>query len=110
MEINVRKEQNAVTVTAIGRIDTLSAPQFDQTLDNLIAEGDRCIIIDFELVDYISSAGLQTILAAAKRLEKLSGEIILLNLSGVVEETIELSGFDAIFRIFDNSNIDMDKI
>jgi stage II sporulation protein AA (anti-sigma F factor antagonist) len=104
MEMMVRKEENAVIISVTGRMDAVAAPQFDKRLETLMTEGDRRIIIDFKNLEYISSAGLQTILAAAKKLEQVNGEIVLLHLSGAVKEVFEISGFDTIFRVFDDQD------
>ena len=101
MEMIVRQEDQAVVVSVTGRMDAVTASQFDKRLETLMAEGATHIIVHFRDLEYISSAGLQTILATAKKLENSKGEILLANLSGAVKEVFEISGFDTIFRIFD---------
>ncbi len=104
MELMVRKEENAVIVSVIGWMDAVAAPQFDKRLETLMEEGETRIIIDFKDLEYISSAGLQTILAAAKKMEEVNGEIVLLHLKDAVKEVFEISGFDMIFRVFDDQD------
>jgi len=104
MEIMTRKRENTVIVSVAGRMDTAAAPPFDKSLETLMAEGDTCILIDFKDLEYMSSAGLQAILATAKKLERINGEIILMRLAGAVKEVFEISGFNNIFRIFDNED------
>ena len=104
MELIVRKEENAVIVAVTGRMDALVAPQFDKQLETLMEEGVARIIIDFKDLEYISSAGLQIILASAKKMEEVNGEIVLLHLKDAVKEVFEISGFDMIFRVFDDQD------
>ena len=104
MELMVRKEKNAVIVSVTGRMDAVTAPQFDKQLETLVEQGETRIIIDFKDLEYISSAGLQTILAMAKKMELVHGEIMLLHLKGAVKEVFEISGFDTIFHIFDDQD------
>ena len=104
MELIVRKEKNAVIVAVTGRMDALVAPQFDKQLETLMEEGVARIIIDFKDLEYISSAGLQIILASAKKMEEVNGEIVLLHLKDAVKEVFEISGFDMIFRVFDDQD------
>ncbi|MDI9571528.1 MAG: STAS domain-containing protein [Pseudomonadota bacterium] len=101
MEIDVRKEAQAVVMSLTGRMDAVAAPQFDRTAADLLAQGDRRIIIDFASLEYISSAGLQSILALAKQLEDSQGSVILSNLAGPVREVFDISGFSLIFPIYD---------
>ncbi|MDD5169648.1 MAG: STAS domain-containing protein [Syntrophales bacterium] len=104
MELMIRKEEKAVIVSVTGRMDAVAAPQFDEQLDTLMEEGQTRIIIDFKDLEYISSAGLQIILAAAKKMENVNGEIVLLHLNDAVKEVFEISGFDILFRIFDDQD------
>jgi len=102
MEIDVKKEGQAVIIALTGRMDAVSAPQFDKTVDDFIAQGKTRILIDFKSLEYISSAGLQSILALAKRLELINGTVLLSDLNGAVKEVFEISGFCSIFPIYDN--------
>jgi len=102
MEMMVRNEEKAAIIAVTGRMDAVSAPQFDKRLETLMAEGATRIIVNFQNLEYISSAGLQIILANAKKLESIDGELLLTNLSGAVKEVFEISGFDTIFQIFDD--------
>ncbi|MDQ5987326.1 MAG: putative anti-sigma factor antagonist BtrV [Syntrophus sp. SKADARSKE-3] len=104
MELTIRKEEKAVIVSVTGRMDALAAPQFDKELETLLEGGETRIIIDFKDLEYISSAGLQIILAAAKKMEEVKGEIILLHLKDAVKEVFEISGFDTLFRIFEDQD------
>ncbi|HEY5496916.1 MAG TPA: STAS domain-containing protein [Syntrophales bacterium] len=102
MEIDVKKEGQAVIIALTGRMDAVSAPQFDKTVDDFIAQGKTRLLIDFKSLEYISSAGLQSILALAKRLELINGTVHLSELNGAVKEVFEISGFSSIFPIYDN--------
>ena len=102
MEMMVRNEERAAIIAVTGRMDAVSAPQFDKRLETLMAEGATRIIVNFQNLEYISSAGLQIVLANAKKLESIDGELLLTNLSGAVKEVFEISGFDTIFQIFDD--------
>jgi stage II sporulation protein AA (anti-sigma F factor antagonist) len=102
MEIDVKKEGRAVIIALTGRMDAVSAPQFDKTVDDFIDQGETQILIDFKYLEYISSAGLQSILALAKKLELINGAVILSDLNGAVKEVFEISGFSSIFPIYDN--------
>ncbi|MEI6314171.1 MAG: STAS domain-containing protein [Syntrophus sp. (in: bacteria)] len=102
MEIDAKKEGQAVIIALTGRMDAVSAPQFDKTVDDFIEQGETRILIDFKTLEYISSAGLQSVLALAKRLEMINGTVLLSDLNGAVKEVFEISGFSSIFAIFDN--------
>jgi anti-anti-sigma factor len=100
MEITKRREKDVSIVAVSGRIDAITAPDFEKSLDELITAGDRVILIDLTALGYISSAGLRSILSSAKKLKALSGEILFTGLQGPVEEVFQISGFKSIFRIY----------
>jgi anti-anti-sigma factor len=102
MEIDVRREGQAVIIALAGRMDAVSAPQFEKTADDFIEQRETQILIDFKSLEYISSAGLQSILALAKRMELISGTVILSDLNGAVKEVFDISGFSSIFPIYEN--------
>lgn len=100
MEISTRKEKNSAVVSVSGRIDAITAPDFEKSLEELITAGEKSILINLSGLGYISSAGLRSILSSAKKLKGLSGEIMFTGLQGPVEEVFQISGFKSIFKIF----------
>jgi len=101
MEIDSRRDKETVVVSVRGRMDALCAPDFDRVLESHLEQGAKRFVIDFGGLEYISSAGLQCILTAAKQLEDGRGEILLADLRGPVREVFEISGFDTLFPIHD---------
>ncbi len=99
MDVTFRKEKNAAIISVKGRMDALCFMDFEKILDDQIGAGETRFIIDFSDLDYISSAGLQCILAAAKKLEPRGGDLLLAGLKGTVREVFDISGFSSIFTI-----------
>lgn len=104
MEINTRKEKNAVVVSVKGRMDAVSSADFEKELATLMAEGESTFIIDFGELDYISSAGVRSILIAAKKLKAREGYLSLCSLKDLVEEVFKISGFSSIIPIYESVN------
>lgn len=102
MEINTRKENNVRIVGLKGRMDAVTAPEFDRQFNAWLAEGEKAFIINFSALDYISSAGLRSILSASKQLKANGGRSLFTGLTGPVKEVFELSGFYAIFEMCDS--------
>ncbi|MDY0079987.1 MAG: STAS domain-containing protein [Ignavibacteriaceae bacterium] len=82
-----------------GRIDGITSSDVEKAIDDLIAQGERTIIIDLSPVLYISSAGLRIFLAAQKELRKIDGSLIFLSPPDSVQKIFEISGFAGIFTI-----------
>ncbi|MBM4313509.1 MAG: STAS domain-containing protein [Deltaproteobacteria bacterium] len=101
MEIQTAKEKNAVVVSVQGKIDAVTAPEFEKAISNLIAQGEKVILFNFSGLEYISSAGLRSILATAKQLKPTGGSILFFGLKGPVKDVFKISGFGTIFKMFE---------
>jgi len=101
MEIHTRKERDVTVVSVKGRIDAVTAPEFEKDLSDLISKGEFKFLLNLGDLEYISSAGLRSILSTAKKLKEQNGKIILTGLKGSVGEVFKISGFDSVFKIFD---------
>ena len=58
MELTIERDDNALTARVNGRIDSTNARDFEEAIRTKIEDGDRAVIMDFENLSYISSAGL----------------------------------------------------
>jgi anti-anti-sigma factor len=85
----------------IGSLDAISAPNIGTQMLSHIDDGDTKIVMDVSKLDYISSAGLQTILKVTRKLSSVNGGFALAALTPNVKEVIELSGFTVFLSIFD---------
>ena len=103
------KTTNEVTVLAFeGRLDTQTSPDAQQQLTRLIEAGEKRFIVDFDKLDYISSAGLRVLLVAAKQLKEIDGELRICSLNEIVREVFGISGFTTIFKIFGSESEALD--
>lgn len=110
MEIRSKKEKGATIVSVKGRMDALTAPEFEKNLFDWILKGENIFLLNFNELEYISSAGLRSILATAKKLKEKDGKIIFTGLKGPVEEVFKISGFHSIFKTFDSEETALKEI
>jgi len=82
-----------------GRLDSHSAPGFEQEVLAAVAGGATRMLIDFSNVQYISSAGLRIVLIAAKKMKAGGGKLALCALSDSIAEVFKISGFSSILDI-----------
>jgi len=97
-----KKTDGVLVVEMIQRFDAYSAKEVETFLQENIASGKKKILCDFSGTEYISSAGLRVLLAAAKALKKEEGTIALCSLGGPVREVFETAGFIPLFPIYGN--------
>lgn len=103
LNIVTESYKRAVLVKASGRIDSSSASQFDATLKGLIADGQNNLVVDLSEINYMSSAGLRTIVAAHRECRKKGGDVHLAAPSERVSEVLSLAGLHTIFTVFDDT-------
>jgi len=99
----VLRSMDACDVVAVsGRMDAVTAPEFEKQCLAWMEEGHTNFLLDFSSLEYISSAGLRSILGVAKKVKPLGGKVVLAGLTGVVAEVFSISGFDAFLPIVEN--------
>jgi len=99
MEFKTTNADQAVIVTIIGRLDTVTAPEYEKQIRALIDGGNHCFVVDFAQLDYISSAGLRVLLVMAKLLKAKAGQVCFANVNSTVHSVFEMSGFSALFKM-----------
>lgn len=97
MNINIEKENSKVLMKIEGRLDTTTAPELEKAIND---EGNELknLVLDFDAVDYISSAGLRVLLSAQKKMNA-QGYMELRNVSEAVMDVFEMTGFADILVI-----------
>jgi anti-anti-sigma factor len=103
MDIKTRKEKGVLVVDVIGRLDALSSPQFDKVFKSLADKGESQFLINLSGLDYISSAGLRSILAGANLMKAKGGRFMLAGLQGAVKETFEITHLHQVLDIHDST-------
>lgn len=99
MEVSV-KQVNGISVMRLeGNLDTNTAPQAQEQIDQLIDGGSTKVLINFEKLNYISSAGLRVLLTTSKKLKASSGDLKICGLNKTVQEVFDISGFSSILSV-----------
>ena len=88
MIINKKLEQNTLFFAPVGRLDAMTAAEFEGELMSSL-EGAASLVLDFKDVAYVSSAGLRVILKAQKRM----GNMKISGANAMVMEVFEITGF-----------------
>jgi anti-anti-sigma factor len=99
VQIHTSKEENGTVVQLQGKVDATSAPSVEQTLVGVIDQGEKRLVLDCAGMDFISSAGLRSLLLAVKKMKAAGGGISLAALQPNVKEVFDISGFSALFTI-----------
>ena len=104
MEINIREVGDVKVTDLDGKFDTGTSPKVESALKEIISQGGPKLLINFEKVNYISSAGLRVLLTVAKMLKTSGGELKICSLNDVAKEIFEISGFTSILSVHNSED------
>ena len=95
--------QGEVVVLALnGRLDSNTSDAFEEQLLKLVRDGETKIVLDFDGLEYISSAGLRVLLKGARELKQTEGKLVVCSLKDYIKEVFDLSGFITFLPICEN--------
>ncbi|HOZ21534.1 MAG TPA: STAS domain-containing protein [bacterium] len=95
----ISRSAGVACLAVAGRIDSISSPDIQRRLEEMIMDGERRIAVDLAGVPFLSSAGLRVFLIAQKALARVGGEILLCKVPEGVMRVLIMTGFDRILRI-----------
>ena len=102
MEI-IEEIQDGIKIYRLkGRLDSNTSQGLEDKLFQAISGESKKIIVDFEYLHYISSAGLRVIFKANKAITREGGRIIICSMQKYVREIFEMTGIDSFVPIVDS--------
>ena len=97
MTIEIKKTETETIIEIVGRLDTITAPALDKTINEDIGD-TKNLVLDVKGMEYISSAGLRVLLSAQKKMQK-NGSMKVTGVCAEVMEVFEMTGFADILVI-----------
>ena len=97
LNINKTVEGEKTVFTLEGRMDPVTAPELEKELKASL-DGVKELTLDFEKLDYISSAGLRVLLSTQKVMNK-QGALKIIHVNDTIMEIFEVTGFTDILTI-----------
>lgn len=104
IEITWERKNGISIATLAGRIDGSNADEIQTMLESGIDAEDRALILDFEKVSYISSAGLRVGLIMAKKFSDPGKQFAICTLSSQVSAVVKFCGFDRVISIYESQD------
>ena len=98
MKFDIHKSENSLVIRVEGKLDAGTAPELDTALADKM-QNVTSVVYDFEELEYISSAGLRTLLATYKRMMKAEGSMRIVNVGAEFMSVLKLSGFADLYEI-----------
>lgn len=94
------REDDELIATLEGRLDTLTSQDFERELEKMLTPDVHGLTIDTKDVEYISSAGLRTILAAQQYMEANDyRDVKVVNVNDVIKDVFAVTGFNKLVDV-----------
>jgi len=94
----------AVSVMNVkGRVDSETAPELDSALTKLLTDGKNKIVLNMQGVEYMSSAGLRSLVKALKGAQGAGGDMRLASVPKDIEGILLTVGMVQMFKMFSTS-------
>lgn len=98
MELIEQKDGDLLTVFFKGRLDSNTAPTAEEQLQAAL-DGVANVVLDFAALDFLSSAGLRTLLTLRKTLTARGGSLKIVGASDGVRQIFAISGLNSIITL-----------
>ena len=100
MDLNRKGVGNAVLAQASGRIDLSNADAFTTALSAALTESKAALILDLSNVDYISSAGLRSLMITLKASKAENKDFAVAALQPALTEIFSIARLSQVIPIF----------
>jgi anti-anti-sigma factor len=98
MAIQTKKEGNHAVMSVSGRLDAVTAPQFQKALREVVESGTTRVVVDFSELHYLSSAGVGELLVASNLAKDKGGRLLLANVPRNVVQVFEMCGIASLLQ------------
>mgnify|MGYP006302426047 FL=1 len=103
MDISIKHFKRCSLIQPEGRVDSQTSPQLAEAFEEVNEDGQFKIVLDMGGVDFISSAGVRVLINAQKTCKRWNrGEVVLADVPPMIQEALELAGFDPLFKMYDD--------
>ena len=102
VQVKWERKDDILIAMLIGHIDSSNADRFQRIVESGIDPEDQALILDFERVFFISSAGLRISLIISRKFNESGKKFGLCALSDPIRNVLAISGFDRVIPVYDS--------
>ena len=103
MKTDIRQEGQITVVAVTETVDALTAPELTRLLSEQITAGHCNLVVDLAGVEFMSSAGLRTLLGAVKESRTNGGDLRISSTNPGIDKVLKMSGFHNVAKVFTSS-------
>ena len=83
-------------------LDSSRATQFHREIQGLVEAGVKIVLLDFNNVKFINSAGLMALVVALREIRTAGGKLFICSMNEQIRMVLELTGVAQFFETFAN--------
>lgn len=95
LQIEKKDTGNGLIITCTGRLDANHAGHLNDYINNMVRDGHYSLSLDLDGVEYLSSAGIRTLVSQYKNLKSVNGQFIIASMSENVRQVLNMVGMEA---------------
>lgn len=100
LNVTVDTKGSLAVISLAGRLDAATAGRFDDAWAAALEDGADHCIVEMSGLEFISSAGLHSLLVLARRLDAGQGSLCCCGLTPGVLDVFSIAGFNKVFQVF----------
>ena len=104
LKVNWSRNDGVLIARPEGRIYSSNYLDWQGALEAGIDRDDTALVVDFEQVPYLSSAGLRVLLTIAKQFDQPGRSFAICQLPRTVRKVLSASGFDRVVTVYDTES------
>ncbi|MFO1059122.1 MAG: STAS domain-containing protein [Dongiaceae bacterium] len=110
MNCSERRVGGSIILAPTGRLELTNAEACKEILLRAVGGAERAVILDLAQLEYISSAGLRSLMIAVKSAKAKSVGVGIAAMQPVVREIFKISRFDLVFPCFETVAAALEKL
>ncbi|MGE5499791.1 MAG: STAS domain-containing protein [Syntrophothermus sp.] len=107
--VATREDSQVNVVDLHGYLDAHTAPELENVFTRLIEDKKYKVVVNFENLAYISSAGLGVFMAYVETMRENEGDIKFSNMSQKVYNIFDLLGFPLLYEFYSDEKTAIQK-
>lgn len=100
MTLTSQSLPEGLLLTVTGRLDAVAGLAFETQLDAALGASSGAVFLDCGGLEYLSSAGIRTLLVLQRKLQAASRPLFLCGVAPTVREILRIAGLEAHLQLF----------
>lgn len=99
LTVSTRNDPGCAIVAVSGDVDISTSPDLREALADVLAAGDRCVVVDLSAVRFIDSTGLGVLVGAYTAVRNAGGRLAVVNDHAAVLKVLNITALDEVLGV-----------